>query len=172
MLTCESWCRPLKGWCVLLLRTMHNRYRIKARNYNLLVCLVITKHTYVSLQNLKDLGSLDFKSYISGYNCNYPQLYVGCEVLPGFAHPCIERRQKINMNIRSCLITTIPTPSYLVFRHHSYRRLRDFSEGRGFGFSRRTMTPKRFPKTLKYLPKLKALSKNLFWKPGKSLLSS
>ena len=27
-------------------------------------------------------------SYLSAYNCIYPQIYVGFEVLPGFAHPC------------------------------------------------------------------------------------
>ena len=32
---------------------------------------------------------LDFTTYGYACNCNYPQLYVGCEVLLGFAHPWV-----------------------------------------------------------------------------------
>ena len=41
------------------------------------------------LQNLTDIENyLDFMSYGYAYNYNYPQLHVGCKVLPGFAPPC------------------------------------------------------------------------------------
>ena len=52
----------------------------KDKCYILLDIQVFSKFE-LRLQNLTD-------------NCNYPRLYVGCKVLPGFAHPCFTVKTK------------------------------------------------------------------------------
>ena len=52
----------------------------------------VARKGLILLQRLQTLTDnrkyLDLYTYEYAYICNYPQLYVGCEVLPGFAHPC------------------------------------------------------------------------------------